>query len=149
MILLTLSLSLSLSLSHSLSLSLSHSLTLSLSIYLCWYLSLLSIPIINLTPPSVCINLINVSFCWLTNTCVCLCRSPLDKVTYELFHVSQAVLFMNYTFYSCKCCCVMCCFYGLFKTAPNILVYILSSLSSKDFVRVKLRQPFRSIETAK
>ena len=44
-----------------------------------------------LTISSVCIELMTVSFCWLTNTGVSICRSPPENVAYEFILTSLVV----------------------------------------------------------
>ena len=46
-----------------------------------------------------CIKLMNVRFCWLVNTGVSMCNSPLEDITYEFVLASPAVPNISYLSY--------------------------------------------------
>ena len=97
---------------------------------------------------SVHLELLNVSFCWLTNTVVSMYRSL------SLLLQQWPVRFAPLTRIVCEigskwlynCCFAGCCFQDMFKTAHSILVLFLSCFFFRYFVKVGLVQPYNSTD---
>ena len=85
----------------------------------------------------VCPELMNISFCWLVNSGVSVCRSSWENVVYKFILASPTVPCMSRTSYEMgglyNCYFVGCCFQDLFKTA---------SFFTKCFVRYQVLQSY-------